>query len=83
MNEESPFLRQWRDEIAYFHATGKLFPPNEDACPCAGTGWLGREWLHNRAPACTCGAGDPNDGDVFHTVECDAVPCPFCPLETS
>jgi hypothetical protein len=52
-------------------------------CPCAGVGWLGREWLYVREPACTCGAGDPADPAVLHDVSCDSVPCPFCPLEAT
>lgn len=47
-------------------------------CPCAGTGWLGCEWLYKRQPKCTCGAGDPADGSLSHELWCDAVPCPFC-----
>lgn len=50
-------------------------------CPCQGVGWLGREWLEKRSPQCTCGAGDPEDFTVLHKVQCDSVPCPFCPLE--
>jgi hypothetical protein len=50
-------------------------------CPCAGTGWLSCEWLYKYDPACTCGAGDPNDHNLLHDVSCDSVPCPFCPLE--
>jgi hypothetical protein len=50
-------------------------------CPCAGVGWLGREWLHIRNPVCTCGAGDPADPAILHDVSCDSVPCPFCPAE--
>lgn len=46
-------------------------------CPCSDTGWLGREWLENRDPQCTCGAGNPNLYTVMHKVSCDAVPCPF------
>jgi hypothetical protein len=52
-------------------------------CPCAGTGWLGREWLLRREPQCTCGAGDPADPSILHDVSCDCVPCPFCPLEAA
>ena len=52
------------------------------ACPCAGTGWLGLEWLEQREPQCTCGAGAPDDELLQHDVSCDGVPCPFCPLET-
>jgi hypothetical protein len=76
-------MRQWLDEAAYFERTGELFPADAGCpgCPCAGTGYLGREWLEKREPQCTCGAGDPNDLYVFHAVDCDAVPCPFCPLE--
>lgn len=51
-------------------------------CPCKGFGWLGREWLNKRAPECTCGGGDPEDYRTFHSLECDSVPCPFCPAET-
>ena len=50
-------------------------------CPCAGVGWLGREWLEQREPNCTCGAGDPADPNLRHDLSCDSVPCPFCPLE--
>lgn len=52
-----------------------------DGCPCAGVGWLGREWLEIREVRCDCGAGDPNNNNVLHARECDAVPCPFCPAE--
>ena len=52
-------------------------------CPCAGIGWLGREWLDKREPRCTCGCGDPTDATIFHDVSCDCVPCPFCPLEAA
>ncbi len=53
----------------------------ELGCPCGSTGWIGREWLEVRDPECTCGSGDPNDWLAWHHVSCDAVPCPFCPLE--
>jgi hypothetical protein len=46
-------------------------------CPCNDTGWLGREWLENRDPQCTCGSGDPASHTIMHKVSCDAVPCPF------
>ena len=50
-------------------------------CPCLGTGWVSGEWVFGREPVCTCGAGDPRDISILHKWECDAVPCPFCPLE--
>jgi hypothetical protein len=50
-------------------------------CPCSGVGWLGQEWVYQREPQCTCGAGDPEDINVLHDVSCDSVPCPFCPAE--
>lgn len=53
------------------------------SCPCAGTGWLGCEWLDKREPRCTCGAGDPLDINLLHDVACDSVPCPFCPSEAT
>lgn len=55
--------------------------PVQLGCPCRGFGWLGREWLDKRAPECTCGGGDPEDYRTFHSLECDSVPCPFCPAE--
>jgi hypothetical protein len=58
----------------------KVEEPELD-CPCAGTGWLGREWLERREPRCACGAGDPADPAILHDVSCDCVPCPFCLLE--
>jgi hypothetical protein len=50
-------------------------------CPCSGVGWLGQEWVYQREPQCTCGAGDPEDINLLHAVWCDSVPCPFCPVE--
>lgn len=46
-------------------------------CPCAGSGWLGREWLEQRAPRCSCDQQTDNFDTVLHRVDCDVVPCPF------
>jgi|HubBroStandDraft_3_1064219.scaffolds.fasta_scaffold1039137_2 hypothetical protein len=51
------------------------------SCPCAGTGWLGREWLYKRAPQCSCESQTDNFDTVLHALWCDSVPCPFCPME--
>jgi hypothetical protein len=52
-------------------------------CPCEGTGWIGNEWLFFRPSHCTCEV-EKDDFDAYlHDVSCDAVPCPFCPLEES
>lgn len=67
---------QLPDELVFEFTNADL-----EGCPCAGTGWLGREWLEKREPRCTCGAGDPLDINLLHDVSCDCIPCPFCPAE--
>lgn len=53
---------------------------NPEDCMCAGTQYLGKEWVLQREPACDCGEEDPDFETTFHAVNCDAVPCPFCVL---
>jgi hypothetical protein len=50
-------------------------------CPCQGSGWLGREWLENREPKCTCESKTDDFVNTLHTIGCDSIPCPFCPAE--
>jgi hypothetical protein len=50
-------------------------------CPCCSVGWLGCEWLYQRAPKCTCESQTDNWDTVLHALWCDSVPCPFCPAE--
>jgi hypothetical protein len=44
---------------------------------CSNTGWVSISWFRRREAVCTCGAGDPADEMIFHTVDCDSVVCPF------
>jgi hypothetical protein len=53
------------------------------SCVCEGTRWIENEFVLRREALCDCGAGSPDDINVLHTVECDSVPCPICPLEAS
>jgi hypothetical protein len=53
------------------------------SCPCDGTGWLGREWLYKRESSCTCSVGTDDFVNIPHAVNCDSVPCPFCPGVTA
>jgi hypothetical protein len=50
-------------------------------CPCHGTGFLGREWLESRDPRCTCYVQSDDFVNLLHTIDCDSIPCPFCPAE--
>lgn len=50
-------------------------------CPCAGTYWLGRDWLDKRDSQCNCPAHTDDFLHTIHETWCDAVPCPFCPPE--
>jgi hypothetical protein len=87
-----PHVRQWLegcawDAVPVIRDEMPGLPLDElteavNSCPCAGTGWLGREWLENREPACTCGEQTDDFEHTLHAIDCDAVPCPFCPLET-
>jgi len=52
---------------------------SELTCTCE-SGWLDAAWVFQREPQCTCKFKDTNF-EHMHEVFCDAVPCPFCPLE--
>ncbi len=58
-----------------------VLEPPQLSCPCDRTGWLGNEWLYNREPECDCPSMTSDFSDL-HSLSCDSVPCPFCPLET-
>jgi hypothetical protein len=46
---------------------------------CADNQLLSGDYVFDREPVCTCGAG-PVDEWTLHAPDCDTVPCPFCPL---
>lgn len=52
----------------------------QSACICQDFGILGKEWLYQREPQCSCEAGTEDFDLTFHDIQCDTVPCPFCVL---
>lgn len=49
-------------------------------CACMGLGVLGAEWAFKRDSHCTCSKQTDDFETVFHDVQCDTIPCPFCVL---
>lgn len=74
-NEEHYFtVEEMRERIAELEAIERQL------CPaCSGIGIVPCEWLYQREPKCTCDAATDDFLYTLHAVNCDSVPCPFCP----
>jgi hypothetical protein len=62
-------------------AGGFLLEHPRNDCPCLGTGLVAGDWVFGREPECTCPVASDDFVFTLHGLTCDAVPCPFCPLE--
>lgn len=63
-------------KIPRFRKKAAVSPP---CAVCEGYGTLPCAEVYLRDPVCTCGAGE-FDELTLHDIDCDTVPCPFCPL---